>query len=643
MKHFACFECDKQLGGQRYIMREQRPYCCTCFEHMYADYCEACGAHIGVDAGQMSHDGQHWHASDKCFRCYTCNVSLLGQPFLPKHGAIYCSLDCSRSSTAAAKKQVLAERDENAQPPPSQHGRRHMKRSAQRDAHDLDSPDTVLPPLMHNKPRDVRGGPMTSQQQQQQLSSANETALNEQWTTPKALTNNSSLAGELVTGFTSTPNERVEQPGGGGGGGGGGGRLDNSSYAIRPADYMLKNSAAVTPEYAYSSRDNDNSASSRHPGVHGGDATLRNVDMSRSYPDDFKLNAKSGSVQNMSVSQAQTSAIDTAAVDNRGVYTSVTSSSNPNLHAVREQARMGSSEQLEASVYQNIASTAGAMPSTGSAMPSASNLRKPNHGDNGAGDYKKMRSVQFEDQLPPTNENMPMMHDVNARPRSSRRSRASGYSSDGGTRRYDLTTNTSAPQLTQPPPPHQSSRHRSSGYSSDSGSRRRHRHHDASGYASDGARPRRSRHHPSATAYHNEPMLPISRPGGAKSRLQHTTSAPSFPPGYGHPDAYFSDSGRGQRPPAAAVAAGWGEPEVDVDEERCSTCSSSSDSEFDYYLERRPRLAYVGNSPAASAAGQYAPTGMGVGVGMPPPSKSHGRKSGKKSKHSKHDKNCVVS
>ena len=96
MKHFSCFECDKQLGGQRYIMREGRPYCCTCFQNLYAEYCDTCGEHIGVDQGQMSHDGQHWHATPLCFKCHTCQKSLLGQPFLPKKGAIYCSLECSK-------------------------------------------------------------------------------------------------------------------------------------------------------------------------------------------------------------------------------------------------------------------------------------------------------------------------------------------------------------------------------------------------------------------------------------------------------------------------------------------------------------------------------------------------------------------
>ena len=52
MLHFACFECDRQLGGQRYIMREGRPYCLTCFDCMFAEYCDACGEIIGVDQGK---------------------------------------------------------------------------------------------------------------------------------------------------------------------------------------------------------------------------------------------------------------------------------------------------------------------------------------------------------------------------------------------------------------------------------------------------------------------------------------------------------------------------------------------------------------------------------------------------------------
>ncbi|KAH8389936.1 hypothetical protein KR200_004337 [Drosophila serrata] len=96
MKHFACQECEQQLGGQRYIMREGKPYCLACFDTMFAEYCDYCGEVIGVDQGQMSHDGQHWHATDQCFSCCTCRCSLLGRPFLPRRGTIYCSIACSK-------------------------------------------------------------------------------------------------------------------------------------------------------------------------------------------------------------------------------------------------------------------------------------------------------------------------------------------------------------------------------------------------------------------------------------------------------------------------------------------------------------------------------------------------------------------
>ncbi|KAF7658917.1 hypothetical protein LDENG_00006120 [Lucifuga dentata] len=95
MKHFCCFECETVLGGQRYIMKEGRPYCCSCFESLYAEFCDSCGEHIGIDQGQMTYDGQHWHATEGCFCCARCKRSLLGRPFLPKQGQIFCSRSCS--------------------------------------------------------------------------------------------------------------------------------------------------------------------------------------------------------------------------------------------------------------------------------------------------------------------------------------------------------------------------------------------------------------------------------------------------------------------------------------------------------------------------------------------------------------------
>ncbi|KAM7134177.1 prickle planar cell polarity protein 3 [Macrochelys suwanniensis] len=43
----------------------------------------------------MTYEGQHWHATDTCFCCTRCRLPLLGKPFLPKAGQIFCSRGCS--------------------------------------------------------------------------------------------------------------------------------------------------------------------------------------------------------------------------------------------------------------------------------------------------------------------------------------------------------------------------------------------------------------------------------------------------------------------------------------------------------------------------------------------------------------------
>lgn len=50
----------------------------------------------------MTYDGQHWHATESCFCCTRCKKSLLGRPFLPKQGQIFCSRACSVSEEGHA-------------------------------------------------------------------------------------------------------------------------------------------------------------------------------------------------------------------------------------------------------------------------------------------------------------------------------------------------------------------------------------------------------------------------------------------------------------------------------------------------------------------------------------------------------------
>ncbi|NXV54319.1 PRIC2 protein, partial [Molothrus ater] len=46
----------------------------------------------------VTHRGQHWHPLPGCFRCAPCGRPLLGRPFLPRGGQIFCSPRCAPSN-----------------------------------------------------------------------------------------------------------------------------------------------------------------------------------------------------------------------------------------------------------------------------------------------------------------------------------------------------------------------------------------------------------------------------------------------------------------------------------------------------------------------------------------------------------------
>lgn len=98
ISHFSCADCSQLLGGQRYFMKQSKPYCCTCFEKQHVELCATCGGPIGVEQGQITYEDQHWHARDECFKCHTCEKSLKGGlMFIPRHGVIYCSNTCLKA------------------------------------------------------------------------------------------------------------------------------------------------------------------------------------------------------------------------------------------------------------------------------------------------------------------------------------------------------------------------------------------------------------------------------------------------------------------------------------------------------------------------------------------------------------------
>jgi len=75
------------------VMTDGRPFCCVCYERLYAARCATCHQTIHISDGHMVHGARRWHAVDACFRCDSCSCSLLGCPFVavPNKDAVYCA------------------------------------------------------------------------------------------------------------------------------------------------------------------------------------------------------------------------------------------------------------------------------------------------------------------------------------------------------------------------------------------------------------------------------------------------------------------------------------------------------------------------------------------------------------------------
>lgn len=41
-ERYDCTECTDSLYGQKYILRDDDPFCIKCFEHLFSSNCEAC-------------------------------------------------------------------------------------------------------------------------------------------------------------------------------------------------------------------------------------------------------------------------------------------------------------------------------------------------------------------------------------------------------------------------------------------------------------------------------------------------------------------------------------------------------------------------------------------------------------------------
>lgn len=86
---FSCRQCSLSLVGQRYILRDDQPYCKKCYESLFANVCESCKTPITTDFKDLSYKDLHWH--DKCFKCSSCPTSLVNESFAFKNGQLHCA------------------------------------------------------------------------------------------------------------------------------------------------------------------------------------------------------------------------------------------------------------------------------------------------------------------------------------------------------------------------------------------------------------------------------------------------------------------------------------------------------------------------------------------------------------------------
>ncbi|VDO97137.1 unnamed protein product [Soboliphyme baturini] len=106
LRHFACFECDKCLGGTRYVMKDHHPYCLECFETTLALPCTTCSQPIAIEDLRMTCGDRQWHAKQECFTCGVCSKPLLGKSFVSRAEGVFCNDKCYLSYSDCAKTGV---------------------------------------------------------------------------------------------------------------------------------------------------------------------------------------------------------------------------------------------------------------------------------------------------------------------------------------------------------------------------------------------------------------------------------------------------------------------------------------------------------------------------------------------------------
>uniref|UniRef100_A0A0N5A3R6 Prickle-like protein 2 n=1 Tax=Parastrongyloides trichosuri TaxID=131310 RepID=A0A0N5A3R6_PARTI len=106
MKHFICANCDCQLGGQKYLMRDDQPFCVPCYNNSFnLITCNTCQKEIISDKPHITQSNFHWHADERCFCCSVCEKNLLGKRYSFANSQLFCEREACRRMERAMSQQ----------------------------------------------------------------------------------------------------------------------------------------------------------------------------------------------------------------------------------------------------------------------------------------------------------------------------------------------------------------------------------------------------------------------------------------------------------------------------------------------------------------------------------------------------------
>ncbi|KAM3842731.1 four and a half LIM domains protein 2-like [Diretmus argenteus] len=103
-EQYDCEECKESLYGRKFILREDKPHCITCYERLFSNSCDMCKELIGCTGTDLTYMDRHWHHG--CFLCTTCSRSLVDRPFSARDEQLMC-IECFSSEFSSKCHECL--------------------------------------------------------------------------------------------------------------------------------------------------------------------------------------------------------------------------------------------------------------------------------------------------------------------------------------------------------------------------------------------------------------------------------------------------------------------------------------------------------------------------------------------------------